>query len=168
MRKILLAAAFAILMTSPGLAGQSDYSPEDIIKFFANQATSRGICVGTEEECGTKAEKPLSFNLRVNFEYNSDRLTDEAKSNLTAFATAINSPSLSVARFAVEGYTDATGSDDYNLNLSERRAVAVVDYLKRLGVDSLRLYPKGFGKSMPLGKDPYDPVNRRVETRIVR
>ena len=168
MRKTLLATAFSVLMTAPGFAGEADYSPADIIKFFNDQVANRAICVGTEEECGTQAKKPLSFDLRVNFEHNSDSLTDEAKTNLTAFATAINSPSLSVARFAVEGYTDATGSEQYNLTLSDRRAVAVVDYLRRLGVDPVRLYAKGFGEMMPVGSNPFDPVNRRVETRIVR
>jgi outer membrane protein OmpA-like peptidoglycan-associated protein len=168
MRKILLATALTALMTAPGFAAEADYTADDVIKFFTDQGANRAICVGTEEECGTQAEKPVNFDLRVNFEHNSDNLTDEAKTKLTTFATAINSPSLAVARFAVEGYTDATGGEQYNLTLSDRRAAAVVDYLRRLGVDPVRLYAKGFGEVVPVGSNPYDPVNRRVEARIIR
>ena len=70
-------------------------------------------------------------------------------------------------RIEVNGHTDTVGSDIYNQKLSERRALAVEDYLFSQGVphDQL-LVVKGFGKSEPL--DPNDPAkNRRVEVRIV-
>jgi outer membrane protein OmpA-like peptidoglycan-associated protein len=64
----------------------------------------------------------------------------------------------------VEGHTDALGSDKYNVDLSERRAVAVARYLVvRHGIDPERLRVAGKGKSEPLLHDPYDPRNRRVQ-----
>jgi outer membrane protein OmpA-like peptidoglycan-associated protein len=70
-------------------------------------------------------------------------------------------------RIEVNGHTDSVGSVDYNVKLSERRAISVEDYLLSQDVprDQLAVV-KGFGKSEPL--DPNDPSkNRRVEVRIV-
>src|SRR6476659_778160 len=83
MRKMILSLALVLLSGTAAAAGQAAYTPEDIIKFFNDQTASRGICVGTDEECGAAKEKKVTgFDLRVTFEYNSDRLTDDAKANL--------------------------------------------------------------------------------------
>jgi outer membrane protein OmpA-like peptidoglycan-associated protein len=64
----------------------------------------------------------------------------------------------------IEGHTDALGSDRYNLELSERRAIAVARYLVvHHGIAPERLQVAGKGKSEPLLSDPYDPRNRRVQ-----
>jgi OmpA-OmpF porin, OOP family len=47
----------------------------------------------------------------------------------------------------VNGYTDAIGSEKYNLRLSERRAAAVVSYLVKAGVPESQLQPHGYGKT---------------------
>jgi OmpA-OmpF porin, OOP family len=47
----------------------------------------------------------------------------------------------------VNGYTDAIGSEAYNLRLSKRRANAVVAYLESKGIASDRMIPQGFGKT---------------------
>ena len=93
-------------------------------------------------------------------------LEPEAKSNLDEFAKALKDPQLAASSFLVEGHTDARGSADYNLNLSERRAKAVVSYLSERGVDTAKLLPRGFGQTKPIVADPYSGDNRRVETRI--
>ncbi len=71
-------------------------------------------------------------------------------------------------RLQVEGHTDATGSDEYNLSLSQRRAAAVASHLvERWGIARERLSVLGFGKGMPLIENPFDGRNRRVQfTRI--
>jgi outer membrane protein OmpA-like peptidoglycan-associated protein len=63
----------------------------------------------------------------------------------------------------IEGHTDAVGSAGYNMDLSERRALAVGRYLVTLGVDPSRLVPVGKGMNDPLVKDPCDAKNRRVQ-----
>ena len=65
----------------------------------------------------------------------------------------------------IEGFTDASGSDDYNFALSKRRAYSVVRYLAEQGVDASKLKARGYGKMRPRTSDPYDPANRRVEVR---
>lgn len=108
---------------------------------------------------------PGGYDMLVTFEVDSATLTPQARQNLDAFATALASPALSALRFAVEGHTDATGSPDHNLELSERRAASVVTYLVAHGVAADRLTAQGFGETRPRLSDPEHPENRRVETR---
>jgi outer membrane protein OmpA-like peptidoglycan-associated protein len=82
-------------------------------------------------------------------------------------AQAMKSAALADMKFAVEGHADASGTDNYNMGLSERRAQSVLLFLRREGVDLSRLIAKGYGESNPVSDDPYDPVNRRVETRRI-
>jgi len=66
----------------------------------------------------------------------------------------------------VQGHTDDQGSDQYNLNLSQRRAETVVTYLGLFGIDSSRLFPKGYGESTPVMSNATEEgraKNRRVE-----
>ena len=66
----------------------------------------------------------------------------------------------------VEGHTDSVGSDEFNQNLSEQRAHAVLDFLAEEGVSSSSITAKGFGKTQPVASnDTADgrQLNRRVE-----
>ena len=69
----------------------------------------------------------------------------------------------------VEGYTDSTGSDAYNLTLSERRAGSVQMALIKMGVDPSRIVTQGYGKEYPVadnGSVSGRAMNRRVEVTI--
>ena len=73
-------------------------------------------------------------------------------------------------RVQIWGHTDDIGSDEYNLELSQRRAEAVKNYLVEAGIDPSIITTKGFGKSRPLvpGKTPEARAkNRRVEIGII-
>lgn len=172
---VSISAAFAVgfCAVSAAPAQAQSYKADDIIKHFGggtpNLGVSRGLCVGTEAECskaGHVVKPAAAFDLVVRFKYNSDVLEPDAKSNLDEFAKALKDPQLAASSFLVEGHTDARGSADYNLNLSERRAKAVVSYLSERGVDTAKLLPRGFGQTKPIVADPYSGDNRRVETRI--
>jgi len=172
MHVVLAVVGFSVVSIGPAAADPA-YSAADIVSLFAAEAetgATRGICIGTEAECGGATAEVTSsptFDLLVTFGLDSDQLTPEAQQNLDEFAKALLDPRLSSATFAVEGHTDAIGTDEYNLTLSERRAAAVVSYLQGKGVESAKLVPKGFGEAQPKAGDPLDPDNRRVETRIV-
>ncbi len=133
------------------------------------EGKTRSICVGTAADCaGPPAQTATRFDLLVNFEFNSDRLTQAAKENLDQFAKALRDPRLKGVKFEIDGHTDASGTETYNLGLSERRADAVVAYLATLGIDPAELVAKGFGKTKPrVANDPYSPQNRRVETHLL-
>lgn len=71
----------------------------------------------------------------------------------------------------IAGHTDSKGSDDYNLNLSQGRAQAVVDYLISEGIDEFRLAAKGYGESKPMETNDTDEgraTNRRVEFTVLK
>jgi len=69
----------------------------------------------------------------------------------------------------LEGHTDSVGTDQYNQNLSERRAAAVKEYLTKRGVDTSRITTKGFGESKPIADNKTAEgraKNRRVEIKV--
>jgi outer membrane protein OmpA-like peptidoglycan-associated protein len=173
MRMHIVLAVLGFVGLSGPVAADPAYNAADIVNLFAAEAetgATRGICIGTEAECGgttTEVTPSPTFDLLVTFGLDSDQLTPEAQQNLDEFAKALQDPRLGSATFAVEGHTDASGTDDYNMTLSQRRAAAVVQYLNSKGVEAAKLVPKGFGEAQPKAGDPLDPENRRVETRIV-
>src|SRR5690606_24672171 len=68
------------------------------------------------------------------------------------------------------GYTDSTGSDSYNLTLSQQRATSVSRTLAQFGVDSRRFFVEGRGKANPIADNSTEfgrSQNRRVELRII-
>lgn len=71
----------------------------------------------------------------------------------------------------IGGHTDATGSADANLTLSQRRAASVVARLIDGGIPAARLEAKGYGQTQPVAPNETDAgrqLNRRVEFRITR
>jgi outer membrane protein OmpA-like peptidoglycan-associated protein len=71
----------------------------------------------------------------------------------------------------IEGHTDNVGSDTINLNLSQRRAQSVMDYLVSKGIASQRLRAKGFGESRPIATNTTAlgrAKNRRVDFRLIK
>lgn len=71
---------------------------------------------------------------------------------------------------AVAGYTDSTGSDTYNQQLSEKRAASVADYLKNKGIVAARFDVIGFGERNPIADNNTEEgraLNRRVELTLL-
>jgi len=69
----------------------------------------------------------------------------------------------------VEGHTDSTGSESYNMDLSARRAEAVKNLLVQRGVDPSRILTMAFGESKPIASNETDygrAQNRRVEIKV--
>ena len=174
------AVSFAIAPAALIAPAHADpaYSADKVLDIFVKDKAAaeaakaggktRSICIGTAADCpAPPAPTATRFDLLVNFEFNSDKLTQSAKENLDQFAKALHDPQLKGQRFEIDGHTDATGAEDYNLGLSERRAAAVVAYLASEGIDATTLIAKGFGKTKPRVSDPYSPENRRVETHLL-
>jgi outer membrane protein OmpA-like peptidoglycan-associated protein len=103
-------------------------------------------------------------NLRLTFETGSATLTPAARTQAEAFAQALLRPQLRNMRFQIEGHTDSVGSRARNLDLSQRRAETLADFLVRAGVDPGRLIVRGYGPDRPLpGLGGTAGENRRVE-----
>lgn len=105
----------------------------------------------------------------VLFEYNKADLKPGAMQNLYKLVTFLKeNPDRNLT---IEGYTDSTGSDSYNLDLSQRRAQAVESFLVQNGVDPVRITARGYGEAYPVASNNTDAgrqENRRVEIVILR
>jgi len=102
------------------------------------------------------------------FDFDKADLKEESLPELDLAASFLRDhPEIKVR---IEGHTDDVGSDDYNLQLSRRRADAVKKYLVSKGIDEKRITTVGYGKSQPKVKDTTPEAraqNRRVEMKIV-
>jgi OmpA-OmpF porin, OOP family len=70
----------------------------------------------------------------------------------------------------IEGHTDDSGNDDFNMDLSQRRAQAVVNFLIKEGVAADRLKAVGYGETRPVADNTSDKgraANRRVEFKLL-
>jgi outer membrane protein OmpA-like peptidoglycan-associated protein len=104
----------------------------------------------------------------VNFKFNSDKLSNDAKQQLDQMAA--NPTQYKRYFIAVEGFTDAVGAADYNSALSRRRADAVVEYLvAKHNIPIYRIHMVGLGKANPVDEARTRAAhakNRRVEVTI--
>src|SRR5262249_30463340 len=97
-----------------------------------------------DEPRGTVITIPES----VLFEFDKDALLSGAKVKLDQVADALKSQD--EHNMVVEGHTDSVGSDKYNMDLSERRARTVRDYLISKGVAAEAISAMGLGKTRPV------------------
>ena len=102
------------------------------------------------------------------FDFNSAELRESAKVGLMKLGLLIDrNPTLYCW---IEGHTDLVGGDDFNLELSRKRAAAVKSYLvESLRMDGEKIITRGFGRSKPLvpeGTVEEQMPNRRVEIRM--
>lgn len=100
----------------------------------------------------------------IYFEFNSDRIREQSEPTLEEIASILRRhPDW---KLSIEGHTDSISSDDYNLELSERRAAAVKGALvERYDIEGSRLDTLGFGESSP--KDTNDTIEGRARNRRV-
>lgn len=83
--------------------------------------------------------------LRLTFVTGSAQLTEAGLRETAKFMSALSAPSLAGKKFRIEGHTDANGSREANIDLSKRRAQAVVEYLAANGLDPSRFTVVGYG-----------------------
>ena len=128
------------------------------------EAVTRSLVLVPADADGGDPVQEISLMLGIAFEFDSAELTEQARLDLDNVADALNGPELAGARLRIEGHTDASGSADYNLRLSQQRAEAVVDHLARRGVAAGRLHAVGFGEHRLLPEHgETDHRQRRVE-----
>lgn len=123
---------------------------------------------------GVEVSRPSEGEIQVRlvsdilFDYDSSALRPESRTTLRELAETFSRYS-DINSISVEGHTDSTGSDEYNLGLSQRRARSVSDYLVSQGVPSNRIVSRGYGESQPKDSNATAAgrqVNRRVEIKI--
>ena len=93
----------------------------------------------------------------------------------TQFYPTLNSVALVLQKYNrtlidVNGHTDSTGGDTYNMQLSQERALSVAQYLNAQGIDSRRFSVVGYGKTRPIASNATPDgraANRRVEIHLM-
>ena len=110
-----------------------------------------------------------SLNIRLNnlfFDYDKASLQPASFSELNRVARFVKEHELLIE---IAGHTDNMGTEDYNLDLSERRAKTVKAYLIKKGCNATQINSKGYGFAQPIDDNSTEEgraMNRRVEIRF--
>jgi len=110
----------------------------------------------------------VKFDSGILFDVGKADLKDNAKTNIEKLAESMKTNS--ETNIMIVGHTDATGSDNYNLGLSQQRAESVKAYAMTNGIAGSRLTTVGKGESEPIADNATETgktQNRRVEIVIV-
>ncbi|MDX1911973.1 MAG: OmpA family protein [Saprospiraceae bacterium] len=114
-------------------------------------------------------EKKYTFSAGVLFDSGKDELRPEAGRELDSLVLFLDKyPEIIIG---ISGHTDDVGSDEYNLDLSQRRAKSVQDYLEIKGIRADRLRSRGFGEARPVADNSTEAgrqANRRVECIVLK
>ena len=108
------------------------------------------------------------MTIRTHFAFDSAELTAEDKAELERVATRLKE--LEFVGGTATGHTDSVGEEDYNQKLSDRRAIAVKDYLESKGINATRMTAMGYGEAQPVASNDTDAgraQNRRVELIVL-
>jgi outer membrane protein OmpA-like peptidoglycan-associated protein len=141
-----------------GIGNYMDQQEEELRRQLRNS----GVSV-------SRAGNQIILNMPGNITFASD----DAALNPN-FYNVLDSVAIVLAKYErtlldIDGHTDSTGSDQYNQQLSEARAVAVGQYLNQRGIDARRLRIIGYGEARPIANNSTEigrQQNRRVEIRI--
>ncbi len=126
-------------LTATGPGGTTSCSARVTVSVPAPSASS-------VSESNLGGEPPLSAQLRdAFFDLDKSDLRQDAREALTADANVLKAHPGTT--FAIEGYCDERGSEEYNLGLGERRADVTQDFLTSLGVPAARLSTISYGKT---------------------
>lgn len=109
----------------------------------------------------------ITFDSGLLFDVDKSALSATSKSNLSDLASTLNK--YEDTDILIEGHTDATGSDEYNMTLSKQRAESVAAYLSTAGVRASRFTTMGYGETQPVADNASESgqaKNRRVEIAI--
>jgi OOP family OmpA-OmpF porin len=116
-----------------------------------------------------KMKEMVSITLHVEFDFDKESVRPEYHSDIMEVANFLKAYPKATA--ALEGHTDAEGSDEYNLGLSKKRAASIKKYLvDKFGISASRISTRGFGESKPVATNKTKEgrqQNRRVVANIV-
>ncbi|MGJ8529401.1 OmpA family protein [Maritalea sp.] len=109
----------------------------------------------------------LNMPSNITFGVNQDQVQPQFHRVLTSVATVLQRYPKTLVD--IYGHTDSSGSSQYNMDLSNRRALSVANYVSGVGVDPRRVYVTGYGETRPIASNSTEAgkaANRRVEIQI--
>jgi len=128
----------------------------------------KGLKIETDDKVSIERLK-LSRILTTNmvFPFDSCQLTEKATEQLELVARAFSSPEFKDTMFEIQGHTDSTGPENYNLRLSQRRAKGIKKhFVEKCGIPAAKLTAMGYGEDRPIASNATKEgrqMNRRVE-----
>jgi outer membrane protein OmpA-like peptidoglycan-associated protein len=127
--------------------------------------STRSLSNSEREQIAEAAKDKPNIDLTITFDYNSSNISAKSMPEVEKLGRALTNDNLKGSTFLLAGHTDAAGGDNYNQDLSERRADAIKRYLiDNYHMSATDLVTVGYGKSKL--KDPNQPMaeaNRRVQ-----
>lgn len=117
----------------------------------------------------TRVGQQIILNMPSNITFDVDSAVVQPEFSETLVAVGLVLKKFNKTIIDVYGHTDNSGSDEYNLSLSQRRAVAVATVLANQGIDQRRFYIEGLGEQDPIASNATETgksQNRRVEIQI--
>ncbi len=149
----------------PDTDGDGVVDKDDLCPKVAGPADNKGCPRITKEE----QAKLSQYAKTIYFKTNSAEFT--AKTIPVLDAIVVIMKKYPASRFRIEGHTDSVGPADYNMELSQRRADAVKNYLIQHGISADRLEAKGYGETRPIASNRTAAgraKNRRVEIILIQ
>jgi outer membrane protein OmpA-like peptidoglycan-associated protein len=163
MRILLFAAALFICTGAPAFAQDTRHEMDRAESELRTTLAPAGVVV----ERPAPDEIKLSMPSDITFDFDRAHVRREFMPRIRDLAhTLLSSPTISID---IVGHADAIGSDAYNQNLSELRALAVGAALIDYGVPRGRIGASGMGELSPIATNATDwgrARNRRVEIRL--
>lgn len=140
-------------------------SREEISEAFRDLGSPKSFGPAKTIPSGIAKDRPRVGAL-IQFDFDSDAVKPESYPLLREFGAAFQQD-LPDAEFVIEGHADSKGTDEYNMNLSRRRAEAVKQFLTSVfQIDGSRLTIREYGERRPMASNETEEgrsLNRRVE-----
>ena len=151
------------LSVSP--AEQAKKAEQDKFVDTLRNRPTRSLSMDERQQIATVAETRPRIDLEIKFDFNSANIAQSAIPDMNSLGKALSDSALKGSTFVLAGHTDAVGGEEFNQDLSNRRADAVKRYLMdKFGLAPEHLVTAGYGKSRLKNKNnPSAPENRRVE-----
>jgi len=156
------------------IASLTDTSGCDSAVAAADVASGAALTTFTANTLLTPVEQQLVYethtlSAHALFDFDKDVLKEQGKMELARLHQVISSQGMRVKDINLVGHTDSIGTEEYNQDLSERRARAVYNYLVGRGIDSNIIDVSGMGELQPVATNETEEgraLNRRVEIHV--
>jgi outer membrane protein OmpA-like peptidoglycan-associated protein len=122
----------------------------------------------SKKNIALESNERITFDSLLVFERNTYQITPAMEENLSRIVRMMKK--YENTTIFIEGYSDMSDAPRHNLNLSEKRAKAVADYLAHRNIKSSRIQTRGYGDTQPLFSNKLAQgriKNRRVEVSII-
>jgi len=163
MSTVRTAAAFFLAATTSGLLGACASVPPRPVPLPEAQ---RPLPPWYPEQPWNVGEKGERILVRGKVVFDTDKsLVRSPSANILDQLYDFLEANPDISRVRLEGHTDARATDEYNVGLSQRRAIAVANYLVDKGLDHQRLLAVAFGESEPTARND-NPVGRQENRRV--